>query len=318
MTDSSDHLPPIPPAPAAGCPSATAARPARSRIPWWAILLGLLGYLLYGYHLFEPSLYSLTERFKSLVKTSFKLQRPDLLSDTQAIIQLAQLDQEPDAMGKVRKLRRFLHLSKRNGTRPSNKEPYFRDTAQVLYLIRLHHTEQALAPNIECGPISLAMVAVLTQMGITSRVNHLFAVDHAERIISHTLLGVHNPQSNTWEAQDPLNDVEYRAPGNDEPLGVADLVMFPDENILAVRNGQVVRKGVMGLMGHSAQAVLIDPYFSDRFKSWDTSRLERHAILLVEHQLATHDHRFSGNGNLTFLELVIQRFRNPVVINLHP
>lgn len=83
---------------------------------------------------------------------------------------------------------------------------------------------------MKCGQRTLALKAIATAFGLTSRIVHIYSDEH-NRLASHTFLEVLNGLTRSWEIQDPDFNVYYQDRRNGRRLAAIDLVFGDKANI---------------------------------------------------------------------------------------
>lgn len=80
------------------------------------------------------------------------------------------------------------------------------------------------APNLSCGPRAFAMRKILLHLGYETRVVTVFLPNYSPTALSsHTFLEVLNPETNTFEIQDPDHNIVYVSTENNRRLNMLNI-----------------------------------------------------------------------------------------------
>jgi hypothetical protein len=171
---------------------------------------------------------------------------------------------------------------------------------KLLLAYQGHHSEK---PHLSCGPRSYAMKAILTELGISSRLVQIYS-DEYENVRGHRLLEVFNPETQAWEAWDPDFRVTYvdRFTGSSIDIMTA---IFGNKNNIIPRDGSI-----MGWR-ESKTEHLKKYYFKAVLFESDTMI---NNIIVVNQSAFDLDKRFSDG--LTFREWAIKHYQEPRFIIL--
>jgi hypothetical protein len=87
------------------------------------------------------------------------------------------------------------------------------------------------APIVECSARATAMLTLLAELGIDSRLIFLYA-GIEESIAEHTELEVFNPDTGRWEISDPTYNVYFVDSVTGDRASIAALVFAPDGSMI--------------------------------------------------------------------------------------
>lgn len=111
---------------------------------------------------------------------------------------------------------------------------YAFDIPVVLYKLFLASSgNTAEKPHLSCGPRSLAMMTILREFNIYSRLVQVYS-DVSDTVEAHRLLEVLNPATQTWETWDPDYGVRYVDRENGTPVDIMTLVFSNRDNIIPI------------------------------------------------------------------------------------
>jgi hypothetical protein len=121
-------------------------------------------------------------------------------------------------------IRKFVHRSSVHRIDDELYE-YLHDSDRILAMLEASHLGKEEQPHLECWTRSNAMIRLAHSIGVRSR--QVIVYRPIDGYLSHTLLEVHNPETDTWEIQDPEYDMFYVDPGKTTRASITDLVMSP-------------------------------------------------------------------------------------------
>lgn len=119
--------------------------------------------------------------------------------------------------------RNFIYTYSKYAGKSEPGKPDRSDTLEKMYLFSLG---KGPAPITECSARATAMLTLLAELGIDSRLIFLYA-DNGNSVGEHTELEVYNPDTQRWEITDPNYDVYFVNTANGERASIAQLVFGP-------------------------------------------------------------------------------------------
>ncbi|MBI5959793.1 MAG: hypothetical protein HY866_13720 [Chloroflexi bacterium] len=118
----------------------------------------------------------------------------------------------------ITRVRHFINSNSDDET----QDTFAADYHDALDMIAAHSNGQGPSPRLLCDGQATAMLTLLGELGIESRLIFLYG-DNIDQIYEHTLLEVFNPSTQHWELHDVLSDVSF-ADENGNPTSIERMV----------------------------------------------------------------------------------------------
>ncbi len=109
------------------------------------------------------------------------------------------------------------------------------DFGDALDMMVDYENGQGLKPRLECDGQATALLTLLKQLGIESRLIFLYS-DDEDTIAEHTLLEVFNPETQHWEVHDVLYNLSF-VDANRERVSIERLVFSPTDTVSVCDTG---------------------------------------------------------------------------------
>lgn len=149
--------------------------------------------------------------------------RPDAeLSNTARLLK-SQHFKDTDAL--VDYARNFIYTYSDYESKPEPGKPDRSDTLEKMYQ---YYKGNGAPPAVECSARATAMLTLLGELGIDSRLIFLYE-QAGESIAQHTELEVFNPDSQRWEITDPTYNVYFIDANSGARSSIAQLVFAPPD-----------------------------------------------------------------------------------------
>jgi len=209
----------------------------------------------------------------------------------------------PDATARIDAVRSLVHeLSIRKKTTGIEKHG---DTVSAMFAELLQNPE-APRPHLLCDHQANIMIAILDALGFQARLVHAFSSRGAPELHDHSFLEVRNPDTGSWEIQDPYDDVYWVHLETGRRACLLELVMNDPRDYAPCRGGDC-----------DWSLSEIDRKRRDFFQAlvWDFSREKRRSVCIVNSrrfdlEAVFDEPRISGKPYRGFLE----KWIDPLVI----
>ena len=181
---------------------------------------------------------------------------------------------------------------------------YAFNTPLVLAMLwKTHQTNQNPA-HLSCGPRTLAMQAILNELGIQNRMVYIFT-DNYPQVRSHTFLEVFNRETRQWEVQDPDFNLYYVNLQTQRRVATADLLWGDLETLVPASQAG---------MGWAVNEVvhLKQDYF-EAMMYMDAAKVKK-SIILINADKFQPTQVFEKNSNLTFYKFANKHYKQPIFI----
>ena len=174
----------------------------------------------------------------------------------------------------------------------------------VLEKIYLSAKGAEFKPYLSCGPRAFAMRAILSDAGIESRIVLLFS-DDFDSLEDHTVLEVFNPDTLMWEIQDPDSNSYYIDETTKKRISIAELILDNKESVQLVSDEEKEKDWQKTIMAH---------YFDGAMYSFAWTRRSK-SVVIYNPERFSASKEFPLDNNLTFFEIVKEKYENPAVIS---
>jgi len=181
---------------------------------------------------------------------------------------------------------------------------YAFNTPQVLSMLwETHQTKQNPA-HLSCGPRTLAMQAILNELGISNRMIVIFT-DNYPQVRSHTFLEVFNRETRQWEIQDPDFNLYYINLQTQARVATADLLWGDLEAMLPASQA--------GIGWDVNEVIHLKQDYFEAMMYMDYSKAKK-SIILINADKFQPTEVFEKNSNLTFYKFANQHYQQPIFI----
>lgn len=180
--------------------------------------------------------------------------------------------------------RHFIHENSQGSIQVSS-DPSFSGALELMYA---HSQGRGEAPRLQCAARATAMLTLLAELGIDSRLIFLYGYgDSANDIAEHTILEAFNPETQQWELHDPTGDWFYVDVDTGERLSVERVLFGPLDGVT-----------ICGYDGECDEA-----RFQEAFGSlFRAIRYGYTSTFWVNPDRFDLSHRFPGEGNANLAE----------------
>lgn len=159
-------------------------------------------------------------------------------------------------------------------------------------------------PHLSCGPRVLAMKSILDKAGIESRIVFLFS-DDFDSLKDHTVLEVFNPDSLAWEIQDLDSNSYFINRKTKERASVSQLILDSMQNFELISTEEK-EKGW--------QDIIVRSYLKAAMYNFSWTRNSKSVVIYNPTRFLMNK-SFPDDNNLTFLQIVKDKYKNPAVIS---
>lgn len=129
----------------------------------------------------------------------------------------------------IDEVRSFIYTYAEGGSQ-EHFEPDYSDALEQIYAYYLGEIDTP--PHLLCDGRSTAMLTLLTELGIESRLIFFYgAHDDSRAIGQHTAVEVFNPEAQRWELHDPTADIFFVDAETEERASVERIVFGPLDTI---------------------------------------------------------------------------------------
>ncbi|RWX48234.1 hypothetical protein VU01_11693 [Candidatus Electrothrix marina] len=201
-------------------------------------------------------------------------------------------------------IRNWVHRNSVHENDPSYDLRDAFNTPKVLSMLWKTHDAKEDPVNLTCGPRAFAMQMILEGLKIRSRVIMIFT-DNYDYCASHTFLEVFNPDTASWEIQDPDYNIYYVDEKTGKRSATLSLI-FGDVNSFTPMSG----KG----KGWRINKVeyLKDNYFETIMYGNPLTAVN--PVIFVNTDKYNIHKKFKENGGMTFREFANKYYNKPIVI----
>jgi hypothetical protein len=166
------------------------------------------------------------------------------------------------------------------------------------------HDAKADPVNLTCGPRAFAMQTILEGLKIRSRIVMIFT-DNFDYCASHTFLEVFNPDTASWEIQDPDYNIYYVEQKTGKRSATLSLI-FGDVHSFIPMSG----KGTGWKLNQVEQ--LKENYFETIMYGNPLTAVN--PVILFNADKYNIRKKFKGNDGMTFREFANKYYNSPILI----
>jgi len=183
-------------------------------------------------------------------------------------------------------------------------DKYAFNTPQVLSMLWATHQTKENPAHLSCGPRTLAMQAILNELGIQNRMVIIFT-DNYPQVRSHTFLEVFNRETLAWEIQDPDFNLYYTNLQTQARVATADLLWGNLETMAP--SSQAGTGWEVNEVVHLKQDYFEAMMYMDYAKA-------KQSIILINANKFQPTEVFEKNSKLTFYKFANKHYKQPIFI----